>query len=148
MKYMPRDFFSALFEDDSDGVRHNIPNAKYKKWEINSLGFRGKEFNFEKKAGQVRIVCFGASETFGVFENNGKEMRAGDVNAEMGHLAAHRRIEQQCLHEFRRDVVGERSAGHPGGEIGGFAGADLRPGPGFRLFPARLGRHEAGLLLG
>lgn len=73
MKYMPRDFFSALFEDDSDGVRHNIPNAKYKKWEINSLGFRGKEFNFEKKAGQVRIVCFGASETFGVFENNGKE---------------------------------------------------------------------------
>jgi len=66
-------FLSVLFEDDSDGIRHNIPNAKYGKWEINSLGFRGKEFNFEKKAGEVRIACFGGSETFGFYEGKGKE---------------------------------------------------------------------------
>ena len=33
---------------------------------INSLGFRGKEFNFEKKAGLKRILILGDSMTFGL----------------------------------------------------------------------------------
>ncbi len=71
------------------------------------------------------------------------EMGTGDMDAEMGHLAAHRGVEQQRLHELRRDVVGERRAGHPGGEIGRLAGANLRPGPDFRLLPAGFGRRQA-----
>ncbi len=67
------DLFSVLFEEDSDGIHHNIPNAKYEKWEINSLGFRGKEIDLEKKEGQIRIACFGVSETFGVYESKDKE---------------------------------------------------------------------------
>jgi hypothetical protein len=59
------DSFSVLFEEDSNGVHYNIPNARYEKWEINSLGFRGKEIDLEKKEGQIRIVCLGVSETFG-----------------------------------------------------------------------------------
>lgn len=64
-----RKIFSTLIEEDSGGIHHNIPNARYKKWEINSLGFRGKEIDLEKKEGQIRIVCLGASETFGAFES-------------------------------------------------------------------------------
>ncbi len=67
------DLFSVLFEEDSDGIHHHIPNAKYEKWEINSLGFRGKEIDLEKKEGQIRIACFGVSETFGVYESKDKE---------------------------------------------------------------------------
>jgi hypothetical protein len=37
-----RDLFSILFEENRNGVHYNIPNARYEKWEINSLGFRGK----------------------------------------------------------------------------------------------------------
>jgi hypothetical protein len=40
-----KDSFSVLFEEDSNGVHHNIPNARYEKWEFNSLGFRGKEID-------------------------------------------------------------------------------------------------------
>lgn len=65
--------FSTLVEKDSHGILHNVPNARYKKWEINSLGFRGEEIDLEKKEGQIRIVCLGGSETFGYYENKGKE---------------------------------------------------------------------------
>jgi len=65
--------FSTLVEKDSHGIFHNAPNAKYKKWEINSLGFRGEEIDLEKREGQIRIVCLGGSETFGYYENKGKE---------------------------------------------------------------------------
>jgi len=70
MDLMP---FLAVLAEDSDGIRHNIPRVRYGKWEINSLGFRGKEVDLEKKEGQIRIICLGASEAFGVFEDEGKE---------------------------------------------------------------------------
>jgi len=63
----------AVLAEDSSGIRHNVPNVRYEKWEINSLGFRGKEIDLKKKEGQIRIVCLGGSETFGVFEDEGKE---------------------------------------------------------------------------
>lgn len=40
------------------------PDARYEKWKLNSLGYRGPEL----QPGTVRIVCFGASETFGLYE--------------------------------------------------------------------------------
>ncbi|HEV2119283.1 MAG TPA: SGNH/GDSL hydrolase family protein [Candidatus Bathyarchaeia archaeon] len=40
------------------------PGARYEKWQLNSLGYRGPEL----QPGTVRIVCFGASETFGLYE--------------------------------------------------------------------------------
>jgi lysophospholipase L1-like esterase len=70
---MGKDEYSVLLEEDSSGTRHNVPNMRYGKWEINSLGFRGKEIDLNKKEGQIRIACLGLSETFGVFESRGKE---------------------------------------------------------------------------
>lgn len=63
----------AVLAEDSSGIRHNIPRVRYGKWETNSLGFRGKEVDLEKREGQIRIVCLGGSEAFGVFEDEGEE---------------------------------------------------------------------------
>lgn len=65
--------FPSIVSIDENGIPRNIPNVHYKRWKINSLGFRGKEIDPEKKKGQIRIVCFGASETLGLFESEGKE---------------------------------------------------------------------------
>lgn len=70
---MKQDKYSILLEEDSDGILHNVPNAKYEKWEINSFGFKGGEINLEKREDQIRIVCFGSSESFGLFESKDKE---------------------------------------------------------------------------
>jgi lysophospholipase L1-like esterase len=67
------EIYSILVEVDRNGIPHNIPGARCGKWEINSLGFRGKEIDLEKKEGQIRILCFGVSETFGFYENKDKE---------------------------------------------------------------------------
>jgi lysophospholipase L1-like esterase len=64
--------YSILLEYDEEGLRHNVPNARFEKWKINSLGFRGPEIEAEKKK-QFRIVCLGASETFGLYESEGQE---------------------------------------------------------------------------
>jgi lysophospholipase L1-like esterase len=45
------------------------PGARYERWQLNSLGYRGPEL----RPGTVRIVCFGASETFGLYEGLDKE---------------------------------------------------------------------------
>jgi len=68
--------FLNIVAKDSNGIPYNIPNTQYKKWKINALGFRGEEIDFEKKEGQIRIMCFGASETFGFCESEGKEWPA------------------------------------------------------------------------
>jgi len=64
---------SNLFEEDINGVCHNVPNMTHQKWKINSFGFRGKEIDFEKKERGIRIVCLGGSESFGFYESEGKE---------------------------------------------------------------------------
>ena len=64
---------SILIQKDSKGILRNVQNLKYKKWEINSLGFRGKEIDLRKREGLIRIVCLGLSETFGVYESKDKE---------------------------------------------------------------------------
>ncbi|MEZ5358273.1 MAG: hypothetical protein R3F48_05530 [Candidatus Zixiibacteriota bacterium] len=52
---------------------HNRPNAKYQKWEINSLGFRGPELATTKPDSVLRVICVGASATFGLFEEADKD---------------------------------------------------------------------------
>jgi lysophospholipase L1-like esterase len=42
-----------------------IPQGDIIKFNINSLGFRGDEFSFQKRNNQIRIICMGDSSTFG-----------------------------------------------------------------------------------
>lgn len=45
------------------------PNARFAKWRLNSLGFRGDEI----VDGRIRVACVGSSETFGLYERAGGE---------------------------------------------------------------------------
>jgi lysophospholipase L1-like esterase len=58
----------ALEMRDRIGKRGR-PGARYQKWQLNSLGYRGPEL----RSGTTRIACFGASETFGLYEAAGQE---------------------------------------------------------------------------
>jgi lysophospholipase L1-like esterase len=58
----------TLYERDAIGKR-GIPHARFRKWRLNSLGFRGPELDTIR----TTIVCFGASETFGLYEREGSE---------------------------------------------------------------------------
>jgi lysophospholipase L1-like esterase len=58
----------SLYEHDSIGKRGK-PFGRYKKWKLNSMGFRGPEL----RAGGTRIICIGSSETFGLYEQPGSE---------------------------------------------------------------------------
>lgn len=51
------------------GSKVGKPGAQFGKWQINSLGFRGPEL----EAGRIPIAVYGASETFGIYESEGKE---------------------------------------------------------------------------
>lgn len=54
----------TLFQPSEFG-RSGRPNARFAKWSLNSLGYRGPE----PVAGRINIVTFGASETFGLYES-------------------------------------------------------------------------------
>ena len=47
------------------------PGARYARWGIGPDGFRGPAV--QPQTGQARIVTYGASETFGIYEDEGKE---------------------------------------------------------------------------
>lgn len=71
-----------LYERDQIGQRGK-PEARYKKWQLNSLGYRGPEL----REGSIRIICIGASETFGLYEAAGEEyprQLERDLNAYAG----------------------------------------------------------------
>jgi lysophospholipase L1-like esterase len=57
-----------LYVKDQIGLRGK-PSARYQKWQLNALGYRGPEL----RPGAIPIVCFGASETFGLYEAEGQE---------------------------------------------------------------------------
>jgi hypothetical protein len=59
---------SVLYTTDALGMRGR-PHARYLKWHLNSLGYRGPEL---PERG-VRVVCLGSSETFGLYEAADKE---------------------------------------------------------------------------
>jgi hypothetical protein len=62
--------FDQLFQVTERGLR-GVPNARYTRWSLNAEGLRGP--NVRPDEGQIRIVTYGASETFGMFEDEGKE---------------------------------------------------------------------------
>lgn len=62
--------FDRLFEETAHGVR-GVPNARYLRWSLNSDGLRGPEIDPSDR--RPRVVAYGASETFGIYEDNGRE---------------------------------------------------------------------------
>jgi hypothetical protein len=61
-----------LILHDDFGVRGR-PNGRFKKWALNSFGFRHAEMSFEPPRDCIRVMVLGASETFGLYESAGKE---------------------------------------------------------------------------
>lgn len=62
---------------------HGQPGARYLKWRMNSMGYRGPE----PRPGAFRIACVGASETFGLYESENQEwprQLERDLNAAPG----------------------------------------------------------------
>lgn len=59
-----------LFKSGARGYR-GVPNARYMNWRLDSQGFRGPDLQPDR--GQIRVVAYGASETFGVYEDDGRE---------------------------------------------------------------------------
>jgi len=53
--------------------RRGRPHAQFRKWKLNSLGFRGPEITLDRRPGCARVVVMGASETFGFYESPGHE---------------------------------------------------------------------------
>src|SRR5205823_3540189 len=58
----------TMYQMDAIG-KHGKPNARYKKWQLNNLGYRGPD----PQSGKTTILCFGSSETFGLYEAPGEE---------------------------------------------------------------------------
>jgi hypothetical protein len=63
---------NTIERQDSFGLSGK-PGGHYQKWQLNNLGFRGDDIRTDKPQGIVRILCSGASETFGLYEDNGRE---------------------------------------------------------------------------
>jgi len=59
---------STLMTSDQLGVKGR-PYARFSRWKMNSLGFRGGEVRADRET----ILCVGASETFGMYEPEGLE---------------------------------------------------------------------------
>jgi lysophospholipase L1-like esterase len=60
--------YDSMFTTDALG-RTGKPYASFRDYRLNSLGFRGPEV----RPGGTRVVCIGASETFGLYEDPGQE---------------------------------------------------------------------------
>ena len=82
----------SVFHDSPEG-RQGRPGARFAKWSMNSLGYRSPE---PRPDSSVRILTFGASETFGLYESAGNEyprqlerelQRRGLSNAEVINIA-------------------------------------------------------------
>ena len=59
---------NTLFRPAPTG-RQGVPGARFAKWNMNSLGYRGPEVVM----GRVNVLAFGASETFGLYESKNHE---------------------------------------------------------------------------
>jgi hypothetical protein len=60
--------YSAMLTSDEFGVVGR-PYAHFRKWKLNSQGYRGPDIRWDRE----RIICIGASETFGFTESEGME---------------------------------------------------------------------------
>jgi hypothetical protein len=60
---------------DELGIRGR-PNGRFGRWQLNSAGFRGPEIARRPMTGCSRVLVLGASESFGLYESEGKEYPA------------------------------------------------------------------------
>jgi hypothetical protein len=68
------DFFrpytmERIFRGNAETGKEGIPSARFRKWAFNELGYRGPAF----KQAPETILFYGASETFGSTESEGKQ---------------------------------------------------------------------------
>ena len=64
---VPPDYFPQIYYPHRRLRYGLVPNLDYYGWfRINSLGFRGREFNVEKTPGRLRVICLGGSTTFDI----------------------------------------------------------------------------------
>ena len=87
---------SEILYTRDDLGRIGKPHARYRKWGLNSLGFRGPEL----ASGKLTILAFGASETFGLYEDEGQEYP--------------RQLEKKINARLGRDAVQVVNAAYPG----------------------------------
>src|SRR5262249_26908441 len=90
-----------LTQTEPWGLRGRSHGA-YRKWKLNQFGFRGPEIDRTPAPGTKRIVVLGSSESFGLYEDEGREycalldqkLRANGpfevVNASMTGMALNR----------------------------------------------------------
>ncbi len=62
--------FDRMFQMTASGVR-GVPNARYLRWSLNADGLNGPALL--PSAGVRRVVVYGASESFGIYEDSGRE---------------------------------------------------------------------------
>ena len=60
--------------------------GQHEHFEVNSLGFRGRELELKKPAGSVRIVCLGDSGTFGIWKKTEEENGYDNYPEELGQM--------------------------------------------------------------
>ncbi|MEO8163262.1 MAG: SGNH/GDSL hydrolase family protein [Ilumatobacteraceae bacterium] len=105
-------YASALYTEDEFGILGK-PNAVFEKWQLNSFGFRGPEIALAKAPGSMRIACFGASETFGLYEKPDndwprqleRELRRQATNVEVMNVALAGMSLSQRVNHFQHRVV-------------------------------------------
>lgn len=64
-----------LLKHETDFIRGR-EHGRFKKYRLNSFGFRGPEIEKRKTPGVPRVMILGASETFGLYESEGHEYPA------------------------------------------------------------------------
>lgn len=64
-----------LVVQDDLGIRGR-PNGRFKQWKLNAFGFRSAEISKAPAPGCTRVMTLGASETFGLYERDGREYPA------------------------------------------------------------------------
>jgi hypothetical protein len=69
------DRYRDLVLHDALGIRGR-PYGHFGRWQLNSVGFRGPEITRQPSPGCHRVLILGASETFGLYESDGKEYPA------------------------------------------------------------------------
>jgi lysophospholipase L1-like esterase len=109
--------FDQLFSFDGKVVS-GIPNARYMKWSLNSVGLRGPEPDLSRP--HRRVIVYGASEVFGIYETPGQEFP--------------RQLETSLRSRLHADGLEVINAGIPGMRIG--SGAEFLRQLGERLQPS------------